>query len=54
MDDIRHLDDSKMVTPNDVRRVKFTGKTSLFTRRDWYDADEVDDFLDEYVSVTIR
>lgn len=59
---------SKMITPRDIQRIQFTSKSthtlcsdydccskwSLFKRRDWYDADEVDDFLDKYVSTTIN
>lgn len=35
-----------LLTPDDVRRKTFTSFTGLF-RPDSYDADEVDEFLDE-------
>lgn len=43
----------RLLTPKDVRDTRFNLKRSLFTRREWYDAEEVDDILDE-VEYTIR
>lgn len=59
---------SKLVTIKDVKRVQFTSKSThtistdsengskwpQLISRDWYDANEVDDFLDDYVSTTIK
>lgn len=41
-----------LLTANDVRAVRFTGRTALFGRREWYAAGEVDDLLD-MVEVTL-
>ncbi|WP_407712189.1 DivIVA domain-containing protein [Bifidobacterium tsurumiense] len=41
-----------LLTPEDVRQAEFHTKTHPFTHRDCYDADEVDDFL-EQVETTI-
>lgn len=38
---------SRLLTPADVEAVCFHYKTSLFSRRDWYDAGEVDEFIDD-------
>lgn len=68
MDKVQEILESRLVTTNDVKRVQFTSKSThtistdsdngsrwpQLSRRDWYDANEVDDFLDEYVSTTIK
>ncbi|MBT1161276.1 DivIVA domain-containing protein [Bifidobacterium sp. SO1] len=35
-----------LVTAKQVRQVEFPCKTSVFSRREWYFADPVDEFLD--------
>ena len=36
-----------LLTPDDIRRVAFDCRRGWFWKRDRYDADEVDDYLDE-------
>lgn len=36
-----------LVTPRQVRNVEFPCKTSVFSRREWYLADPIDEFLDD-------
>lgn len=36
-----------LLTPDDIRRVRFDCRRGWFWKRDRYDADEVDDYLDE-------
>lgn len=36
-----------LLTPDDIRRVRFDCRRGWFTKRDRYDADEVDAYLDE-------
>lgn len=46
--------ENAMVTPKDVLEAKFTSKTAILGTKGWYDADEVDELLDEYVAPTIQ
>lgn len=36
-----------LLTPNDIRKVKFSCRRGWFSKHDRYDADEVDDYLDD-------
>lgn len=43
----------QLLTPKDVKSSRFTTRTNPFTRRDWYDANEVDRLLDSvYATLT--
>lgn len=43
-----------LLTPSDIHSMTFPCKTSLFSRRDWYDADYVDCFLDRVEETVAR
>lgn len=43
-----------LLTPGDIHNMTFPCRTSLFTRRDWYDADYVDCFLDRVEETVTR
>lgn len=44
---------NRLLTPRDIREYTFTAMTSKFSRREWYDAIEVDELLDKHVVPTV-
>ena len=44
---------NRLLTPKDIRDCTFTARTSKLTRREWYDAAEVDELLDNHVVPTV-